>query len=770
MNSTFDAFLQSWPFEPGLYVALLLPAAIYLRGWLILHRRDPRNWHGGRLVCFLGGLIALFLALASPIEPFTPLLLQAHMIQHLLFMMVAPPLLWLGYPLFPTIRGLPSAVRIYWFVPLLRSSRLRLWFGWLTNPLVALPLFVITTWVWHAPKVYEAALANRSLHTLQHLSFLGSSLLFWYPVVRPYPCHPRWSLWLLFPYLLLADVQNTVLAALLTFSDRLLYPHYGLIPRLGGVSALNDQAAAGVIMWVPGSLAYLLPLFLIGTRLLFGEHTRKSISSSPAAQASLPVITLSSINPHPSRFDVLRIPGLGTFLRWRHARVPMQLALFGLAMAVILDGLFGPQVGAMNLAGVLPWIHWRGLLILGLLTAGNLFCMACPFTLPRTLGHRWLPSRLAWPRRLRSKWPAVILLGFFLWSYEAFSLWDSPWWTAFIAIGYFLMSFVIDGFFRGAAFCKYLCPIGQFNFVQSLISPLEVKVRNADVCLSCRTKECIRGRDLSPGCGMKLYLPRKSGNLDCTFCLDCVHVCPHENIGILAVIPGQDLQSNAHHSGIGRLGERPDLAALVVVLTFGAFANAAGMVAPVVGWQERLGHWLGSSSHLLATTLFYLISMVALPLVAMSLTPLLSRRWGGLSASWMILATRFSFALVPLGFSMWLCHYSFHFLTSYETVIPTAQRALADLGWHNLAGSEWGWSCCRPVSDWLPRLEIVALDIGLLLSLHSGYQIALGFAPRPSQALRSFAPWAVLCLFLFGAGIWIVLQPMQMRGTMPGMN
>ena len=152
----------------------------------------------------------------------------------------------------------------------------------------------------------------------------------------------------------------------------------------------------------------------------------------------------------------------------------------------------------MNLAGVLPWIHWRGFVVLGLLAAGNLFCMACPFTLPRTLARRWLPQGWRWPRRLRSKWLAVVLLVLFLWAYEAFTLWDSPWWTAWIALGYFVAAFVVDGFFRGGAFCKYLCPIGQFNFVQSLVSPLEVRVRDPDVCAACRTRDCIRGRPPHP--------------------------------------------------------------------------------------------------------------------------------------------------------------------------------------------------------------------------------------------------------------------------------
>ena len=182
-----------------------------------------------------------------------------------------------------------------------------------------------------------------------------------------------------------------------------------------------------------------------------------------------------------------------------------------LAAVMIDDGLRGPQVGAMNLAGVLPWIHWRGLLILGLLAAGNVFCMACPFLLPRTLARRLLPAGRSWPRRLRSKWLAVLLIVAFLWAYEAFALWDSPWWTACIALGYFAAAFVVDGLFRGASFCKYVCPIGQFNFVQSLVSPLEVKVREPAVCASCRTKDCIRGRDGIPGCELQLVPAAQGG-------------------------------------------------------------------------------------------------------------------------------------------------------------------------------------------------------------------------------------------------------------------
>jgi hypothetical protein len=467
-----------------------------------------------------------------------------------------------------------------------------------------------------------------------------------------------------------------------------------------------------------------------------------------------------------------------------------------LAGVLIFDGLRGPQVGAMNLAGVLPWIHWRGLLILSFLAAGNFFCMACPFILPRTLARRWLPRGRHWPNWLRSKWLSVVLLVLFLWAYEAFSLWDSPWCTAWLAVGYFVTAFVVDGFFRGAAFCKYVCPIGQFNFVQSLVSPLEVKVRDRAVCATCRTKDCIRGRDdQSPlgkaaGCELHLFQPRKSGNMDCTFCLDCVHACPHQNVGILARPLGSELWSGAGEKAMGRSGDgqmgrdqalprlplspspnlplsppRPDVAVLIDILVFGAFVNAAGMVAPVLAWRDRLDSLLGQPAPLLATSLFYFVGLLVLPLAAVASASVLSRRWGRLSGSWSEVASRFSYALVPIGFSMWLAHYSFHFLTSYDTVVPAVQRFALDLGWSALGPPHWVAGCCRRVADWLPRLEVVFLDVGLLFSLYTGYRIALAQSPSLSRAMGALAPWALLIVLLFTAGIWLVFQPMQMRGT-----
>src|SRR5262249_52304725 len=355
---------------------------------------------------------------------------------------------------------------------------------------------------------------------------------------------------------------------------------------------------AGAVMWVPGSVVYLIPVGLLTIQAL-SSH-RPAVRPSRLG-TDLPIVQTKSASvstpvDHRKSWDLLSVPILGALLRRPRFRRVMQSAMFALALLVIIDGLFGHPMSSMNLAGVLPWTHWRGLVVISLLAAGNFFCMACPFTLARDAVRRWLPARGRWPRRLRSKWLAVALLGVYLWAYEAFGLWDSPWWTAWIIIGYFVASFVIDGLFRGASFCKYVCPIGQFNFVQSFVSPFEVKVREPGVCRDCATYDCIRGAGGRRGCELALFQPKKSGNLDCTFCLDCVHACPHQNVGIIGVTPGSQLTHDRYRSALGRLSQRMDVAALVLLLVFGAFANAAGMIGPVVALERTLQQRLGLES------------------------------------------------------------------------------------------------------------------------------------------------------------------------------
>jgi hypothetical protein len=437
------------------------------------------------------------------------------------------------------------------------------------------------------------------------------------------------------------------------------------------------------------------------------------------------------------------------------------------AVLVVVDGLFGPQLSPRNLAGVLPWVHWRGLVVLTLLVAGNAFCMACPFMLPRRLAKKILPRRRPWPRALRSKWLAASLLILFFWAYEALDLWASPWLTAWLVVAYFAGAFLIDGLFRGAAFCKHVCPIGQFHFVNSMVSPFEVAVRESERCIACRTKDCIGGREVGGrvqnGCELWLFQQRKVGNLDCTFCMECIHACPHDNVGILVRNPARELYDDSWRSGLGRLGQRPDLAALVLVLVFSAFLNAFGMVSPVYGLLASMSRLLGTTSEAVPLLLLFLGGVVVLPAVLILGAATLTRRWTGATLPVTQIGTRFTFSLVPMGFAMWLAHYFFHFATGGLVLFPLLQKYLADLGLP-LGSPRTGSGTLVP-EGWILPIQTVALEMGLLLSAAVAFRISLDIFGDRRVALRASLPWVAIAVALSLAGIWLLLQPMEMRGT-----
>lgn len=764
MSSSIQAALGSWSIDPILALGLIATGGIYFRGWRVLNRVTPARFPTWRLVAFCSGLTAFWVATASPLDAFSGLLLSAHMVQHLLLMFVAPPLILLGAPFLPMLRGLPRAFAHDGLGPFLSWPALHRCGRALTHPFICWLAMATSLCAWHIPAAYDLALRSPGWHKVEHACFFGASLLFWWPVIRPFPSRPHWPLWAMPLYLLAGDMVNSALCATLVFSEHPIYPTYEAAPRLLGTTALSDQIAAGVIMWLPGSLVLLVPAIALmiqylspGSALVrpLEKHSASQMSRARALPKPVP-----SLRP----FDLLTVPFLGRFLRAKAGRRVMQAVMLIAALAVIVDGLFGKQVSASNMAGVLPWIYWRGLTVIVLLIAGNFFCMACPFMLPRELGRLLGLNTKSWPRALRSKWLAIAVLGLFFWAYEAFGFWDWPAATAWLVIGYFATAFLVDAFFRGASFCKYVCPIGQFQFVSSMLSPLEVKIRTPDACVTCKTHDCLRGNENARGCEMDLHLPRKVGNLDCTFCLDCVRACPHDNIGLLGVTPGADLARDPLRSSVGRLSARLDLASLAVVLVFAAFAGAAAMAAPVMAWRDELVARFSLSSSLPVTTLFFVVALLLVPFAAIGAAALVSRSASGTSRPSRELLCRFSFALVPLGTSMWVAHFGFHLLAGYGAVWPLLQQAAGATGVHFLGEPAWSASRLGLSGDSLRILQTLLLDAGLLLTLYIAWRIARDLVPDFRTALALASSWAVVAIFLYATGIWIFLQPMQMRG------
>ncbi len=698
MDSAATAAFVSWTFDWSVVSILLAALFLYVRGWLrgrtlILDQRDNT-----RLFCFIAGIFVIFLAIESPLDAFDSLFLSAHMTQHLLLMMLAPPLLLLGRPFLPILRGLPKVFVKEGLGPFLAWPLFKNFTAFLTAPPVTWLIFAFMTVVWHLPVCYELALKSSAWHGFQHACFFWSGILFWWPILDEHSKRPGW---IFIPYLLLADMVNTGLSAYFVFSGKLLYPTYDLV-RLSNLKAADDQILAGLIMWVPGSLIYLVPAFLLAMRVFAGNKRQQAPQFERVRNYS------------PRKFSW--VPFIARHRRW------LQAALLLVAIAVMYDGWAGEQVTPLNLAGTLPWIYWRGLSVVALLTVGNLFCMACPFVLVRDLGRSVLPAKWKWPRLLRNKWLAGSLFVTYLWAYEALKLWDRPWLTAWVIAGYFLSALLVDGLFRGASFCKYVCPIGQFHFVMSLASPREIAVKSQSVCQTCKTFDCIKGNAHTRGCELDLFQPRKVGNLDCTFCLDCVKACPHDNVGLISIAPAKTLLVDTYRSSIRRLSKRTDWIAMILLVTFGAFVNAGGMTDPVMMWEHRWHARLGIDSMPYVVAAFVLAGTVLIPALLIALCGLFS---AGRNAAGAI--RKFAVALVPTGIGMWSAHVAYHALGAF-------------------------------VPDVIP-LEILFLNAGVLLSVYLIWRIA-------ECSFRSSLPWATLAVGLYATGLWILFQPMQMRGMM----
>lgn len=272
MSPETAAALAHWEARPAILVELAVVGIVYARGFVRLHRQMPRRFPRGRLAAFIAGLAILWLAVASPLDAFADLLLSVHMVQHVLLLFVAPPLILLGAPAIPIVRGIPPVIAKTVLRPILKSPAVKALYRLLTHPIAGWCALTLAIWTWHAPAPFQIALRSETWHAVEHGCFVTAAMLFWWPVTQPWPSANRWPRWAIIPYLLLADVQNSMLSAVLTFSDRLIYPFYANVPRVVRVSALDDQVAAGVIMWVPASLFFVLPAVAILLHLLEPRH------------------------------------------------------------------------------------------------------------------------------------------------------------------------------------------------------------------------------------------------------------------------------------------------------------------------------------------------------------------------------------------------------------------------------------------------------------------------------------------------------------------
>jgi putative membrane protein len=281
----------SWEFPASLTLTLLLAASLYLRAWISTRSGSAAAIPAWKASSYLLGLVLVWMAWGSPLAAYDHSLLTVHMIKHLLLMTFAPPLVLLGEPM-----------KVFWGMTprLARSTLGRVWHRPLIQRLARILTSLVLCWTassltliaWHVPTLFALAVRSEIGHTVEQAMFFGTGLLFWGPVIQPWPSTatgPRWSLLL---YLFFATLPCDILSGFLAFSDRVAYPVYFSTPRLLGFSALEDQQCAAALMWTSVTLVYLVPAAIISSKLLAPRTSHEfdaqqsQFSGSPVRQSA----------------------------------------------------------------------------------------------------------------------------------------------------------------------------------------------------------------------------------------------------------------------------------------------------------------------------------------------------------------------------------------------------------------------------------------------------------------------------------------------------
>ncbi|MGC1904005.1 MAG: cytochrome c oxidase assembly protein [Candidatus Acidiferrum sp.] len=286
MSPEARLILHEWSSPIFLDLAIAATCFFFVRGWLALRRSSPSLLSVGKLAAFLSGMLCLWVAIGSPLAAFDEASLTVHMIQHILLMLVVPPLVLLGAPAMPLLHGLPQGFVRTPLGPFLRWSPIQSLGHFLTNPMVSWVLAALALLLWHAPASFELALHSDAWHEFEHGCFLFTSILFWWPVMQPFPTEPRWPAWSAPLYLFLGMIPGSVLGAFLAFCDRVVYPSYAEAPKIFAMTPLEDQVLAGLLMWVLGFFVCVVPAVYLTIRLLSPQN----LQSADAVNAPQQVI------------------------------------------------------------------------------------------------------------------------------------------------------------------------------------------------------------------------------------------------------------------------------------------------------------------------------------------------------------------------------------------------------------------------------------------------------------------------------------------------
>ena len=429
---------------------------------------------------------------------------------------------------------------------------------------------------------------------------------------------------------------------------------------------------------------------------------------------------------------------------WQPIGMLVTLLCFVLA---ILAGAVGTPAGARNFAIVFVWIVWWGLLIVGLIPLlGRLWCAICPIPAPgEWLQRRGItgrvPGRLLslhrkWPRQLRNIW--LQNAGFLLVALFSALILTTPNLTAWMLLGFLLLGVLLSTVFDGRVFCRYVCPVGGFIGLYSLMSPLELRVKDVRVCQQHANKECLVGTVCSYGCPWLVYPGTLRRNAYCGLCGECLRGCSKDNIALNVRPFGSDLLV----AGERRLDE----AYKALIMLSCALLYSVVLLGPW-GWLKNMANMRSITEWGLYALGFLAVTLLLIPGCFMAITTL-SRRLGGLRTPLARLFADYAYGLVPLGLAGWVAFTLSFVLVNGSYAVPVLSDPFG-WGWNLLGTTDFPWQPFLMLA--LPALQVATLLAGLAFSILIAYRIALQNSVGSYATQRAW--WATLPVALFMAAV-----------------
>jgi polyferredoxin len=428
---------------------------------------------------------------------------------------------------------------------------------------------------------------------------------------------------------------------------------------------------------------------------------------------------------NPPGMDLLKLPVVGKFLRSRYYSALLIAPTMLVFALIVLAGLLGDQ-STDNPAVLLTWILWWPAVVFTFFLVGRIWCFACPFGYLGDVAQKIFSLQWKVPRILRNMWWRMALFLGITWATTLWALDRQPRGTVWLALGETIGAMVLGVIFQKRAFCRYLCPVGGVFGLYSMTAPMRIGAKDPKVCIqACPQKNCYQA------CAWFQYPPALDRNAECTLCMECARVCPHDNIALRTQPIGADLAQFQPRRN--SLDEATTIAAVlgVAVLQTLVMLNGWG------NWESKIASWL----HIGAGRLLYTIIFVGVGVVAPALLMLLVLYWSRprqqARGDFFRTVRAYAYCFLPLGLALHGAHNCHHLFAEGGAMWSGLKRAVAQYcGWTSLSsGQELGGSS-NPNS--LFFLQWVVLMAGLYLAFRVG--VAVVRRHGPPATFRTLTP------------------------------